>query len=100
MLTRLTTRRGRCFSPMLMKYEGPARRRGHEERGPRGPESSLELAAFAGLIAGLVGLGILLFTHSLLLSALVCTATFIVTFAAFHVLRIIANGSDQYSKRG
>jgi type IV secretory pathway TrbD component len=84
---------------MFMKNEGSLRRREPEQQGPRGSESSRELAAFAGLIAVAVGLGTLLVTRSILLSPLFGAGTFIVAFAVFHILRIVANSSDQYSKR-
>jgi fatty acid desaturase len=82
-----------------MKFEGSPHRRGPERNGPRGPETSRELAAFAGLIALAVGMGTLLFTHSILLSPLFFAVTFIVAFAAFHLLRSVVNSSDQYKER-
>jgi hypothetical protein len=51
------------------------------------------------MIAAAVGLVTLLFTRSILLSPIVCAATFIVAFAVFHVLRMLANSSDQYKER-
>ena len=83
---------------MFMKSAGSPPRR-EPQRRPQGPESSRELAAFAGLIAAAVGLVTLLFTRSILLSPIVCATTFIVAFAVFHVLRIVANSSDQYRER-
>ncbi|HEY2645046.1 MAG TPA: hypothetical protein VGI56_14940 [Galbitalea sp.] len=44
-------------------------------------------------------MGTLLFTHSILLSPLFFAVTFIVAFAAFHLLRSVVNSSDQYKER-
>ena len=81
---------------MYMKHDGAPRRRQPEQAGP---ESSRELAAFAGVIAVAVGLSTLLFTRSILLSLLLSATAFIVTFSAFLLLRLVANSSDQYSPK-